>query len=74
MSSRDPITYSRVTDQGTAMSEATLCAAHYCEPFIGYANVIADGAGDVGGPDWVDSTGNDAVSCVECNIESGRYA
>jgi len=62
--------FSRVTDHGTAMQEATLCSAHFHEPYIGYANVWADGADDVGPQDWVLSTQNDSISCVECGYHA----
>ena len=52
------------------MAEATLCEIHYREPFIGYANAVANGADDAGDDHrWHDSTGNDAIECVECRLD-----
>ena len=62
---------SRTTDQGTAMAEASLCVDHYIEPFIGYADVVADGADDVGHEKlWAVTTGNEAIRCVECGRDT----
>lgn len=64
---------SRVTTDGTAMSEASLCEKHYREPYIGYANTRADAADDVSSDKtWHDSTENDYVTCAECGINESR--
>lgn len=71
----DPIhTFSIVSNQGTAMSEATLCSTHHAERrFRDYALRVAQDADDFGGDKtWHDSTGNDAVRCVECLIEGAQ--
>lgn len=62
--------YSRTTDHGTAMAEATLCQTHYQEPFITYANVVANDADDVGDQQWRETTSNEEIACVECDITS----
>lgn len=58
---------SRVTDQGTAMPEATLCFEHFDGPHIRQADAAADAASDRD-PErrWVDSTGNTEVHCIVC--------
>ena len=60
-------TFSRVSNQGTAMAEATLCVLHFADPWLSSANADADAASDrdVEGL-WHDSTGNDAARWVEC--------
>lgn len=59
--------WSIVTEQGTAMAEATLCDAHFSDPELRhFAEVWAEGAEDFNGLTWRETTGNDAVVCVEC--------
>lgn len=59
--------FAMVTTQGTAMSETALCAAHYVEPFIGFARVVGEGAEDIGSDtSFHDCTGNEELACVEC--------
>ncbi|BBY54069.1 hypothetical protein H7J07_05525 [Mycobacterium koreense] len=61
--------YSRVTGQGTAMADATLCDACLGDiPARMAADAAADAADDARGASrvWVLSTGNDQLSCVEC--------
>ncbi len=57
-----------VNDQGTAMTEATLCLDHYADIVCrDFAEGVAVDADDLTGPiQWRDSTGNEAVRCVEC--------
>ncbi|RAV17495.1 hypothetical protein DQP57_00265 [Mycobacterium colombiense] len=63
--------YSRITDQGTAMSEATLCEEHFVQPYIDYANYDADSAEDASTDrQWYDSSENDYVTCYECGLNA----
>jgi len=65
--------WSVVTADGTAMSEATLCAKHYSDPELrAYAENVASGADDRPARlEWHDSSGNDVACCVECSDRPG---
>ncbi len=58
--------WSRVTVDGTAMSEASLCDEHFDQPFIVEADAFADGAEDVGDRMWHLTSANDYITCVVC--------
>lgn len=63
--------YSRVTEDGTAMQEATLCEQHFVQPYIDECNVDADSADDAGTDrTWHDSSENDYVTCYECGLNA----
>ena len=58
--------HSRVTEQGTAMPEATLCGDHlalYSADFDVAANAAADRSSH---EMWVETTGNDQIKCQIC--------
>lgn len=66
-------TYSIVTNQGTAMPEATLCERHFgslaSRAFAAGAALSAEDCDEVR---WCESTGNDAVACVACSDGPGQ--
>lgn len=74
MSTTKPVTLmSRVTHDGTAMSEATLCGNHYSNPYIDWANSRADCADDSDiSQSWRDSSANDWIKCNECGTGIDR--
>lgn len=58
---------SRVTAAGTAMSEATLCAAHFTGEHIQRADKAADAASDADPKRrWMDTSENPEVCCGVC--------
>jgi hypothetical protein len=67
----DATMYALVTDQGTAMSEAALCASCYVDPQNqGYAEEQAGAAGDWDRTPWIDASENDALACAVCGRDS----
>lgn len=66
-------TYSRVTNSGTAMAEATLCGTHLDNPADrAWADNIANNTDDAAPQDtsWHDSTDNDATACIVCGTRA----
>lgn len=76
--------HSRVTEQGTAMPEATLCGDHlalYSADFDVAANAAADRSSH---EMWIETTGNDQIQCQVCgsrgvdavapNVDDDAYA
>lgn len=63
--------YALVTDQGTAMPEAALCAPCYAAPENqGYAEEQGRMAVDWDRNGWVDCSGNEALACVICGRDN----
>lgn len=63
--------YALVSDQGTAMSEAALCASCYATPQNqGYAEEQGMSADDWDREGWRDVSGNEALSCVVCGADN----
>lgn len=61
---------SRITNQGTAMPEATLCFEHFTEGNIRKADKVADTSDDTDtSRRCADSTDNSEVHCVVCGAE-----
>lgn len=59
--------YSRITDQGTAMSEATLCSEHLNGSMRDSLDALASSVPDAGSDRaWHETTRNEAVECVVC--------
>ena len=57
---------------GAAMAEATLCDKHFDDDVLrSNIETAAAGVDDVRLPlEWVDSSDNDFVECVECGVKN----
>lgn len=66
-----------VNDQGTAMAESALCDEHIKDDdHRAFAYAVAIGADDLTSPPpitfaFVNCSGNDTLTCVECLIDDG---